>query len=68
MSAYHGYDAIVIGGDTSGLAAAAYLGKAGKRVLLLEAQDKFGGRCGAANLGDGFSAARGVESLSSRPG
>lgn len=63
MSAYHAYDAIVIGGDTSGLAAAAYLGKAGKRVLLLEAQDKFGGRCGAANLGDGFSAARGAHTL-----
>jgi phytoene dehydrogenase-like protein len=63
MSAHRSYDAIVIGGGTSGLVAAAYLGKAGKKVLLLEAQDKFGGRCAPANLGDGFSAARGAQTL-----
>lgn len=37
------FDAIVIGGGHNGLVAAAYLGKAGKRVLLLEASDRLGG-------------------------
>lgn len=63
MSAYRTYDAIVIGGGTSGLIAAAYLGKAGKKVLVLEAQDKFGGRCAPANLGEGFLAARAAHAL-----
>jgi phytoene dehydrogenase-like protein len=63
MSAPRSYDVIVIGGGTSGLIASAYLGKAGKRVLLLEAQDRFGGRCAPASLGDGFSAARGAQML-----
>ncbi len=63
MSAPRSYDAIVIGGGTSGLVAATYLAKARKKVLLLEAQDKFGGLCAPANLGDGFCAARGAQTL-----
>jgi phytoene dehydrogenase-like protein len=63
MSVARSYDAIVMGGGTSGLVAAAYLGKAGKKVLLLEALDKFGGRCASASLGDGFRAAQGAQTL-----
>jgi choline dehydrogenase-like flavoprotein len=38
------YDAIVVGGGVGGATAAARLLEAGKRVLLLEAQDRWGGR------------------------
>lgn len=34
------YDAIIVGGGHNGLVAAAYLAKAGKYILLLEAQDE----------------------------
>ena len=37
------YDAIVVGGGHNGLVAASYLAKAGKTVLLLEAQAELGG-------------------------
>jgi phytoene dehydrogenase-like protein len=37
------YDAIIVGGGHNGLVAASYLAKAGKSVLLLEAQDDLGG-------------------------
>ena len=37
------YDAIVVGGGHNGLVAAAYLGRAGKRVLLLERLEQVGG-------------------------
>ncbi|MBS0273702.1 MAG: NAD(P)/FAD-dependent oxidoreductase [Proteobacteria bacterium] len=63
MSAPRSYDAIVIGGGTSGLVAAAYLAKARRKVLLLEAQDKFGGLCAPVNLGAGFSATGGAHML-----
>jgi beta-carotene ketolase (CrtO type) len=38
-------DHIIIGGGTNGLTAAAYLAKAGKKVLVLEARDIVGGYC-----------------------
>ena len=38
------YDAVVIGGGFAGLTAARDLGKAGRRVLVLEARDRLGGR------------------------
>src|SRR5919202_2926875 len=37
------YDAIVVGGGHNGLAAAAYLGRAGLRVLMLERGERVGG-------------------------
>lgn len=63
MNAPQSYDAIVIGGGTSGLVAAAYLTKAGRNVLLLEARDKLGGLCAAANLGEGFASSVGTHTL-----
>src|SRR6187401_377890 len=39
------WDAIVIGGGHNGLTAAAYLAKAGRSVLVLEARERLGGAC-----------------------
>ena len=39
------YEHIIIGGGTNGLTAAAYLAKAGKKILVVEARDIAGGYC-----------------------
>ena len=39
------WDAIVVGAGHNGLACGAYLGRAGKRVLVLEARERVGGAC-----------------------
>ena len=39
------FDAIVVGAGHNGLTAAAYLARAGKSVLVLEARERLGGAC-----------------------
>jgi phytoene dehydrogenase-like protein len=39
------WDAVVVGGGHNGLAAAAYLARAGRSVLVLERRDRIGGAC-----------------------
>ena len=48
------YDVISVGSGHHGLIAAAYLAKAGKRVLVLERQDYIGGGCVTKELAPGF--------------
>ena len=43
-------EVIVIGAGAAGLAAAAELARAGRRVLMLEARDRIGGRCWTRHL------------------
>jgi phytoene dehydrogenase-like protein len=39
------WDAVIVGGGHNGLTCAAYLARAGKRVLVLEARERIGGAC-----------------------
>ena len=39
------WDAVVVGAGHNGLTAAAYLARAGRTVLVLEARDRIGGAC-----------------------
>ncbi|RED44650.1 phytoene desaturase family protein [Aestuariispira insulae] len=43
MSMKDNYDAVIIGGGHNGLVCASYLAKAGRKVLVLEANDQLGG-------------------------
>jgi phytoene dehydrogenase-like protein len=51
-----GYDVIVIGAGLNGLTAAAYLARAGARVLVLERQDYPGGSVSTTEIAPGFRA------------
>lgn len=44
MSKSHNADVIIVGGGIAGLAAAKHLVSQNRRVLLLEARDRLGGR------------------------
>jgi len=57
------WDAIVIGGGHNGLVCAAYLGKAGLSVLVLESREVLGGPCGSFEFIPGYTA-----SFSNSPG
>src|SRR3990172_12710347 len=48
------YDAIVIGGGHNGLVAAAYLGRAGLRTLVLERRGIVGGSCVTEEVWPGY--------------
>lgn len=48
------FDAIVSGGGHNGLVAAALLGKAGRRVILIEAADELGGAARTEEFAPGF--------------
>src|SRR5690348_11605679 len=39
------WDVVIVGAGHNGLACAAYLARAGKRVLVLESRDRVGGAC-----------------------
>jgi phytoene dehydrogenase-like protein len=50
------YDAIVIGAGHNGLVTAAYLAKAGVKVLVLERRERVGGICDTLEIADGYRA------------
>ncbi|AWB94397.1 hypothetical protein DCE93_00845 [Agromyces badenianii] len=50
------HDVVIIGGGHNGLTAAAYLARAGQRVLLLERSDQLGGAAVSAQAFDGVDA------------
>ena len=56
MSRNSAFDAIIVGGGHNGLAAAAYLAKAGRKVLLLEKLEHPGGAAVSAQAFDGVDA------------
>src|SRR4051812_45824298 len=45
------YDVVVVGSGLGGLSAAGFLGKAGRKVLVVERRDKFGGYAAAFERG-----------------
>ena len=52
------YDAVLIGGGHNALTAAAYLGRAGFRTIVLERRDVLGGACVTEELWPGYKVSR----------
>ena len=48
------YDAVLVGGGHNGLVCAAYLARAGKKVLVLEANDALGGASATREFSPGY--------------
>jgi len=59
---HHSYDVVVIGAGAGGMSAAAHLVAAGRKVLLVESQDRLGGRASSEEI-DGFIVNRGAIAL-----
>src|SRR5438477_1420490 len=62
------YDTVILGSSANALTAAAYLARAGQRVLVLEQAAQIGGATATAAFSDGFRADQGVISGRLDPG
>ncbi|MGH8299431.1 MAG: phytoene desaturase family protein, partial [Steroidobacteraceae bacterium] len=62
------YDCIVVGAGHNGLTCAAYLARAGRRVLVLEAAERPGGAAGTREFAPGFRASSCAHLLHLMPG
>src|SRR5262245_6377920 len=62
------YDSILLGSSPNALAAAAYLARAGRRVLVLEPSAHIGGATATTEFADGFQADLGLMSGRLDPG
>ena len=67
MTGNEAFDSIIVGGGHNGLAAAAYLAKAGQRVLVLEKLEHAGGAAVSAQAFDGVDGAPFALLLSRQP-
>jgi phytoene dehydrogenase-like protein len=57
------YDVVIVGGGHNGLVCAAYLGRAGRRVLVVEAAPGMGGCAVSAEFAPGFTVSPGAHIL-----